>query len=257
MYKNYAIIVLVILIYILYVKYNKIETYENNCKINIIIPVMNRELELEDFIINIEPLFKHLNINYRIYIIEQNNNTKFNRGKLLNIGFIEANKDNFANYYYFTDCDIYPLNFNTFNINCYDEIVHLYGNENNLGGVMIINKDNYKLINGHSNNYSGWGLEDNNIMDRAILLGAKINNSNLIQRYSNKNIFDKKSPEDYQLKKKEMYNKNKKQYDIDIKLYKEDKNNIYKDGINTCNYNIIKQTNYKDKSYIIRYLVDI
>ena len=257
MYKMYGIIVLIILIYILYIKYNNIERYENNCKINIIIPIKNREVELEDFIINIEPLFKNLNINYRIYIIEQKNGIKFNRGKLLNIGFIEANKDKFANYYYFTDCDIYPLNFTEFKINCYDEIVHLYGNENNLGGVMIINKENYELINGHSNNYSGWGLEDNNIMDRALILGAKINNSNLIKRYTNNNIYDKKSPEDYQIKKKEMYNKNKKQYDIDKRLYTENKDNIYKDGIKNCNYKIITKMSYKDKPYINRYLVEI
>ena len=76
MYKMYGIIVLIILIYILYIKYNNIERYENNCKINIIIPIKNREVELEDFIINIEPLFKNLNINYRIYIIEQKNGIK-------------------------------------------------------------------------------------------------------------------------------------------------------------------------------------
>ena len=43
------------------------------------------------------PILEYQNINYNIYIIEQNQGKRFNKGKINNIGFIEALKDN-SNY---------------------------------------------------------------------------------------------------------------------------------------------------------------
>ena len=54
------------------------------------------------------PIFQRQQIDYRIFVIEQTPKEKLNRGLLMNIGFVEANKiDNF-DCFVFHDVDLVP-----------------------------------------------------------------------------------------------------------------------------------------------------
>ena len=59
----------------------------------ILIPYRNREEHLKYFIKNTIPYLKRYLNPFKIIIIEQNNDRLFNRGKLLNVGFLEYFKE--------------------------------------------------------------------------------------------------------------------------------------------------------------------
>lgn len=72
-----------------YSTFNPFEAY-------ISIPYRGREEQLERFISHISNYMNiiHPTIKYKIVILEQNNKHPFNRGKLLNSGFLECEKLN-------------------------------------------------------------------------------------------------------------------------------------------------------------------
>lgn len=51
-------------------------------------------------------------LKYHIFVVEQNGNNTFNRGKLMNVGFSEASKWEAFDCYIFHDVDLFPLNEN-------------------------------------------------------------------------------------------------------------------------------------------------
>ena len=60
----------------------------------ILVPYRDREQHLDIFIKKLAPLLKKHIINIKIVIIEQSqDNKKFNRGKILNVGFAEYYKE--------------------------------------------------------------------------------------------------------------------------------------------------------------------
>jgi hypothetical protein len=117
-------------------------------------------------------------VNVKLVIVEQEEGKLFNRGKLLNIGFIE-NIDK-ANYFIFHDVDINPQK--------ESDILEKYAVENQegviqgiytsqyetLGGVIKIHKNDFHSMNGFPNTYWGWGVEDRALYNRATCLGKNI-----------------------------------------------------------------------------------
>ena len=69
----------------------------------ILIPYRNREEHLKYFIKNTIPYLKQYLNPFKIIIIEQNNDRLFNRGKLLNVGFLEYFKE--GKYFFTHDVD--------------------------------------------------------------------------------------------------------------------------------------------------------
>ena len=138
-------------------------------KVAIIIPYRNREEHLEGF-------KKHFqNTKFDIYVIEQLDQQRFNRGILLNIGFDIASKKKNYDLYIFHDVDSLPdkdlMEFYTYKG---DKIIHFaspflgykYKYPAFLGGVIGMNKENYMKINGFPNRVFGWGGEDDIFYDR-------------------------------------------------------------------------------------------
>ena len=79
-------------------------------KLGIIIPYRNREKQLElfkDYITRF--LDKQGIIDYTVIVVNQADRKKFNRGKLLNIGFLEA-KARGCDYVILHDVDMLPWN---------------------------------------------------------------------------------------------------------------------------------------------------
>lgn len=144
-------------------------------KLGIIVPYRNREHQLEVFIDYITRyLEKQGNIDYTIIVVNQNDRKKFNRGKLLNIGFLEA-KNRGCDYVVFHDVDMLPWSAdysysdrplqiaNTF---IKDGDFNRTIQRNYFGGVTMFTVKDFEKINGYSNKYKGWGFEDDDLLLR-------------------------------------------------------------------------------------------
>ena len=250
--------VLFIIFFIIYqIKIKKVNIKEKFKKskkksLVIILPIRNREHNLKEYLENMIPIFNYQNINYRIFIIEQSKNKRFNKGKINNIGFLEALKEN-KNYnrILFNDVDNYPLDKNLINYNTkVDKVNHFFGNKKWLGGFFMINKSIFQKVNGYSNNFWGWGGEDNDLQNRLKFYNVNIDRSVFFKRNKErKNIFIKDDYNDRDI------NKN---YKKDIENQKNKYlNSEIKEGLSNCKYKILKKYNMNNDRNITRILVDI
>lgn len=117
---------------------------------------------------------------YHIYIIEQSNdNRKFNRGKLLNIGFDYALKRSMKhppkhNVFIFHDVDLLPqpdvsewyATYPTKPIHIARVWDRYSNNEKYFGGIVSFSETDMKRINGYPNTFWGWGGEDDEMQKR-------------------------------------------------------------------------------------------
>jgi hypothetical protein len=250
------ILLLIILILLLCVLGKNRESFngENiNYKLNVIIPIRNREEDLNNITDRLEEIFNSQGIHAKYYIIEQSEKNKFNKGKICNVAFIESLKDGFSDNYLFNDVDVYPQKTKKNNIIDFkyhqnkknkNNIRHPYGFDHCLGCLFMVKAHTYKKINGFSNKYYGWGGEDHDIQKRAEVLGVDIDRSKFIKRGNKKKIYDDWS------KEKITNSNNKTNQDLKFKLrsmYNRDKNTIKKDGVNNCQYKIVNTSLYKNK----------
>lgn len=86
--------------------------YPETCKVlkkvAIIVPFRCRGEHLLIFLQHMHPLLKKQQLDYTIFIIEQEGNGPFNRAMLMNIGFTEASKINDFHCFIFHDVDLLP-----------------------------------------------------------------------------------------------------------------------------------------------------
>ncbi len=144
--------------------------------LSIVIPYRNREEHLEVFLrdskgkINAD--------SYDIIIVNQDDNKPFNRAKLLNIGF-DYTKDN-SDYFCFHDIDMVPINVDySYPEKPYHLAVNLpQSTPLYYGGVNIFNKEDFLKINGFSNEFWGWGGEDDDLLNRIKSVGYNIHRRN-------------------------------------------------------------------------------
>ena len=141
-------------------------------KLGIIVPYRDRPQQLKRFI---KHMAKYLSdVDYKIFIIEQSDDKPFNRGKLLNVGY-EFACDSGCDYFVFHDVDMLaedvdysysdkPLHLAThLQEHDYESTFFDY-----FGGVTMFNKNDFELINGFSNEYWGWGFEDDDLLIRCL-----------------------------------------------------------------------------------------
>lgn len=164
-------------------KNNYIEKTNNNksLKLAIIIP-FREHIDSTIRINHLKQLYKHMNnffnntnITHSYFIINQTSyNKRFNRGKLLNIGFEIANKlkyDIFVTHdvdmlpddyllQYYLYIPKYPIHI------AYPKSTVKYSYSTYIGGINIYSKKDYIKINGFPNDFWGWGGEDDAIYDR-------------------------------------------------------------------------------------------
>ena len=83
----------------------------NQTKLALIVPYRNREINLKAFLVYIHRYLTEQQINYYvIYVIEPAENIQFNRARLLNIGYLEALKEENFTCFIFHDVDMLPEN---------------------------------------------------------------------------------------------------------------------------------------------------
>jgi hypothetical protein len=156
-------------------------------KLEIIVPYRDRAEDLAEFVPNVSKFLNHHGIrNYRITVVKQLLNAQFNRGKLLNVGFLESCND--SDYSVFHDVDVYPVIYDGKPVRGYELIeadgikVEWHGVPNyhyhdgawsilnpgkrSAGTICKIDNISYEAVNGHSNSFWGWGYEDNDLFYR-------------------------------------------------------------------------------------------
>lgn len=120
---------------------------------------------------------------FHVYIIEQSDDgRKFNRGKLLNIGFDLAKKSGRKHdVFIFHDVDLLPQDdlgvwYAKFPV----KPIHIArvwdrysNNPKYFGGVVSFSSTDYKRINGYPNTFWGWGGEDDEMQRRLEKLGIQ------------------------------------------------------------------------------------
>ena len=122
---------------------------------------------------SVKLFFTKHSIEYKMVIIEQYDDNKFNRGLLLNVAFLEAEKlfTNDSKYIHFNvDYEFnleraFPEEFHTFGTGFIDLYRFDYPI---LGAACVFDADSYRKINGFPNDLYGWGGDDWAIYSRII-----------------------------------------------------------------------------------------
>lgn len=146
----------------------------------IIIPYRDRQEHLAKFIDNLSQLEINAE-NVHIFIIEQGDKKKFNRGLLLNIGYKLIEKQNF-DVIIFHDVDLLPqqdiINY-YFTIPKYP--LHIakrwtskYDFNEFFGGIVAFTPKMFQSVNGFPNDFHGWGGEDDALYNRIAQTYKKI-----------------------------------------------------------------------------------
>jgi xylosylprotein 4-beta-galactosyltransferase len=109
-------------------------------------------------------------VDHRFLVLNQTDKLRFNRAALINVGWYEADRLG-CDYLVMHDVDIIPLNpvlnyrypgrgtVRHISAGQYHPIKR-YNYKKFIGGVLMLTMSDYKMLNGMSNKYWGWGLED-------------------------------------------------------------------------------------------------
>lgn len=192
--KKYLLTFLFILIlYFLFMKLRKHEEISQSLakrglnhpkqhRLAILVPFRERFDELIVFAPHIHKFLLAQKIdNFTIYILNQSRRYRFNRGALTNVGFILAKNE--SDYIAIHDVDLLPINKNLSYAYPESGPYHLaspeyhpnYNYHKYLGGILLIKNSHFELVNGMSNKYFGWGLEDDEFYTRCKAADLPIN----------------------------------------------------------------------------------
>ncbi|ELU08027.1 hypothetical protein CAPTEDRAFT_93861 [Capitella teleta] len=150
----------------------------------VIVPFRNAHAELGRFLSHMHTFLRAQNISHVFYIVEQDDSLRFNRGSLINVGFLEAQRDRQSDYFVMHDIDILPLNPRlSYRFDgCAKGPLHLaspslhphYSKIDFIGAVLLMTNEQYLKVNGMSNVFWGWGREDEELRIRLRIAGIKI-----------------------------------------------------------------------------------
>lgn len=213
----------------------------------IIVPYRNREEHLKQFIPHLKKYLDRKNLSYDIYIIEQEEGKLWNKGSVYNSGFkIVTSKNNYKNYC-FHDVDLLPISVDysysevPTHISSeveqlgwrYPPIINGFEYPDIFGGIILFTKEHYEKINGFSNQYLGWGAEDDDLLVRVRKSGLKENRRLPGATKSLKH--DRPIEKENYIRNIQLLN--------DLKAGKKDYNH---EGLNTISYEILEDKSTED-----------
>jgi len=161
--------------------------YKSNHKLAVIVPFRNRFEQLLQFVPHLHKFLERQSISHKIYIINQDDSLRFNRASLINIGYLLSRHD--YDYIAMHDVDLLPLN---------DKLKYSYPGDGTpyhlsspdlhpkyhyktfVGGILLITSNDYETVNGMSNKYWGWGLEDDEFYARLKQANLNVSKSNFL-----------------------------------------------------------------------------
>lgn len=153
----------------------------------IIVPYRDREEHLKQFIPYMKNYLTRKGFTFDFYVIEQTQGKTWNKGIIYNAGFLKASKDNNYKNYCFHDIDLLPVNVDYSFASVpthisseveqlgwrYPPIINGFEYPDIFGGIILFTKEDYEKINGFSNEYWGWGGEDDDLLFRVRRKGMK------------------------------------------------------------------------------------
>uniref|UniRef100_A0A914NB92 Beta-1,4-N-acetylgalactosaminyltransferase n=2 Tax=Meloidogyne TaxID=189290 RepID=A0A914NB92_MELIC len=168
-------------------------------KVAIVVPYRNREPHLRTFLHNIHRFLQKQQLDYAIFIVEQlGNKLPFNKGRLTNIGVLEAIRVYPFDCIVFHDIDTYPENDNllyrcstdpkyTRHFSVYlERAKYIERYAEFVGGVLALTVEQLRKVNGYSNDFWGWGAEDDDLNNRVKLANMSFTRSKTnISRFRN------------------------------------------------------------------------
>ena len=150
-------------------------------RVAVIVPFRDRQEHLRILLYNLHSLLPRQQLDYGIYVIEQNGNDPFNRAMLFNVGVAEALKQHDYQCFIFHDVDLMPEDDRNI-YSCPVQPRHMSVAINKFhyklpydgifGGVCAMTLDHFRQVNGFSNKFWGWGGEDDDMRNR--LLAKKL-----------------------------------------------------------------------------------
>jgi len=196
----------------------------------IVVPYRDRKEHLPVLI----RALRKLKVNYPVLIVEQEQGKPFNRAKLLNVGSVVSFQQG-ATHVITHDVDMIPTKFTKYELG---DAVHLasaatqFGGkmpyDEYFGGVTVFSADAFQRTNGYSNEYWGWGAEDDDMLKRCQEADVKVTRveSNPFQSLSHEHALEQKE-------QKKLHAKNGKRF---ANWY-----DTSKDGINTLRFELVNQ----------------
>lgn len=115
-----------------------------------------------------------------LVVVEQADNLPFNRAKLFNV--FAKRLGGFYDYYVFHDVDMIPVNPDysypevpTHIATMCSQFHYMMPYAEYFGGVTLFNKADFKAIDGYSNDFWGWGGEDDEMYRNVLRNGLEVN----------------------------------------------------------------------------------
>jgi xylosylprotein 4-beta-galactosyltransferase len=155
-------------------------------KLAIIVPFRDRFEELMHFVPKISKYLDSKLVKFKIFIINQNDNLRFNRASLINVGFLTSMLE--YDYIAMHDVDLIPINTQLDYLYPIKGPYHVsapylhpkYHYDNFIGGILLITNNHFLKVNGMSNKFWGWGREDDEFYMRLKEANLTINRPNRI-----------------------------------------------------------------------------
>ncbi|CAG9857087.1 unnamed protein product [Phyllotreta striolata] len=150
-----------------------------NCRapkrVALVVPFRCRGEHLLLFLQHMHPFLKRQQLDYRIFVVEQDGDGTFNRAMLMNVGYKEALAVERFDCFIFHDIDLLPEDDRNL-YTCPEQPRHMsvavdifkykLPYPEIFGGVSAISTEHFKLLNGFSNSFWGWGGEDDDMSNR-------------------------------------------------------------------------------------------
>ncbi|CAG0919110.1 unnamed protein product [Notodromas monacha] len=155
----------------------------------IVVPYRRRPDQLKIFVKHMHNFLSQQGLEYSIVIVNQADEELFNRGALLNVGFLEtekilgSDKKNPSRCYVFHDVDLLPENLGNIYA-CTRQPRHMSVAVSSLrytlpypdivGGALAVAVDQFRVVNGFPVSYAGWGGEDDDLGRRFKAAGLSV-----------------------------------------------------------------------------------
>lgn len=142
-------------------------------RLAVIVPFRERFDELLRFVPHMSRFLQKQDIHFKIHVINQVDDLRFNRASLINVGFLLVHDQ--ADYIAMHDVDLLPLDDDlSYRFPGHGSPFHVsspdlhpkYRYATFVGGILLITAKDFKLVDGMSNKYWGWGLEDDEFFVR-------------------------------------------------------------------------------------------
>ena len=153
-------------------------TFSHERRLTVVIPMRDREEHLRQLVPQLHSTLQAQLSSFQVLVVEQEQGRLFNRGKLLNVGMHYAASR--SDYYCLHDVDMLPLESNYAAPSQTLRLVNVLETTwrgssvfapHYFAGVVTISKEQVFAANGFSNEYWGWGKEDDDLHFRLLLAG--------------------------------------------------------------------------------------